>query len=47
MTCHGRDYVAGAAERSGFAVELLETEIHEHFRGMPRQGLVAALRRVS
>jgi predicted TPR repeat methyltransferase len=42
---HGRDYVARLAEETGFAVEVLEAQVHEYFRTKERMGLVVVLRR--
>jgi predicted TPR repeat methyltransferase len=42
---HGRGYVARTAEATGFAVEILDREVHEYNHGQPRFGLVVALRR--
>jgi predicted TPR repeat methyltransferase len=42
---HGRTYIRDAAGKAGFAVEMLEAHIHEYSKGVPRQGLVVALRR--
>jgi predicted TPR repeat methyltransferase len=42
---HGRGYVARAAEATGFAVDILDDEVHEYNEGRPRMGLVVALRR--
>jgi predicted TPR repeat methyltransferase len=42
---HGSRYVAGLAEATGFAVERMETQVHEYVAGKPRMGLVVALRR--
>src|SRR5262249_50607054 len=44
---HGRSYVAALAAATGFAVEHLESEIHEHQYGRPIMGLLVALRRPS
>ena len=42
---HGRNYVAQLAAETGFEVAALETDVHEHYQGKPKMGLVAALRR--
>jgi predicted TPR repeat methyltransferase len=42
---HGRGYVARSAEAAHFDVAMLESAIHEYYRGKPRMGLVVALRR--
>lgn len=42
---HGRDYVIRLAETAKFAVEMLNTEIHEYSNGVPIMCLVAVLRR--
>jgi predicted TPR repeat methyltransferase len=42
---HGRAYVAALAEATGFAVESIDRELHEYFRGKPRMGLIVTLRR--
>jgi predicted TPR repeat methyltransferase len=43
---HGRAYVAGLAEATGFAVETLELAVHEYNQRQPRMGLLVALRRL-
>jgi Tfp pilus assembly protein PilF/SAM-dependent methyltransferase len=42
---HGQSYVAHTAEAAYFDVAMLESAIHEYYRGKPRMGLVVALRR--
>ena len=44
---HGRNYVAQVAEATGFAVEMLELDVHEYVQRKPKMGLVGAVRRVS
>lgn len=44
---HGRSYVRRTAEATGFAVEKLESRIHEYVRRQPQTGLIATLRRCS
>jgi predicted TPR repeat methyltransferase len=42
---HGRDYVAGTAAANGFAVETIETAVHEYRNGQPLEALVVSLRK--
>lgn len=42
---HGPDYVRSLAEGNGFAVVSMATEVHEHFKGREKAGLVVVCRR--
>lgn len=44
---HGRNYIRDLAAETGFAVELLDTKVHEYNKGNPVMGLIVALRRTS
>lgn len=42
---HGRNYIRRLAEETGFILEMMETEVHEHQKDKPIMGLVIGLRR--
>ncbi len=43
--CHGYNYVVQLAAKTGFTVEALDRDVHEHFQRKPKIGLIGALRR--
>jgi predicted TPR repeat methyltransferase len=42
---HGRGYIAATATANGFAVEAIESAVHEYKNGLPITGLVVVLRK--
>jgi predicted TPR repeat methyltransferase len=42
---HGRDYIAATATAAGFAVEAIDTAVHEYKNGQPLEALVVTLRK--